>query len=124
MTQNGDLVNLDLTDEERRLLFYGLIDWGGPARCTEALAIALGFDGLEDLEREGHRIAQDIYDGRPVSLRDWTRAMFSAEIIFASDVTGTGSEWGVIQGGDDAHWLGVLRALQRKVPASRRYLSS
>jgi len=122
MTQNGDLVDLDLTDEERRMLFYGLIDWSGPARCTEALAIALGFDGLEDLDREGQRIAQEIYDGRPVSLRDWTRALFSAEIVFASDVMGTGTEWGVIQGGDDARWLGVLRALQLKVPASRRYL--
>ena len=124
MTKNGDLVNVDLTDEERRMLFYGLVDWGGPARCTEALAVALGFEGLEDLHREGHRIAQDIYHSRPVSLRDWTRAMFSAEIIFASDVMGTGTEWGVIQGGDDAHWLGVLRTLQRKVPASRRYLAS
>ena len=122
MTQSGDLVGLDLTDEERRMLFYGLIDWGGPARCTEVLAIALGFDGLEDLDREGQRIAHDIYDGRPVSLRDWTRALFSAEIVFASDVIGTGAEWGVIQGGDDAHWLGVLRTLQRKVPASRGYL--
>jgi len=124
MTQNGDLVSLNLTDEERRMLFYGLVDWGGPARCTGAPAIALGFDGLEHLDREGRRIAQDIYEGRPVSLRERTRAMFSAEIIFASDVMGTGKEWGVIQGGDDANWLGILRALQHNVPASRRYLAS
>ena len=43
--------------------------------------------------------------------------MFSAEVIFASDVVGTGSEFTVIQGGTNAHWIGVLRDLQTKVPA-------
>ena len=33
----------DLTDEERHVLARGLAEWGGPARCTDALAAAMDF---------------------------------------------------------------------------------
>jgi hypothetical protein len=75
------------------MLFYGLVDWGGPASdCPEALTVALGCENTENLGIEGRRIADDIYDSRAVSARDWTRALFAAEIIFVSDLLGTGSE--------------------------------
>ena len=98
-------------------MYYALVDWGGPAECTESLAVAIGFAGLDGLLEQGERIAEAIYRGEAVSRRDWSRAMFSAEVIFASDVVGTGSEFTVIQGGTNAHWIGVLRDLQTKVPA-------
>jgi hypothetical protein len=123
VTHDGEVVSLELSEDERRMLFYGLIDWGGPASdCPEPLAVALGFENTDDLAIDGRRIADDIYDSRAVSDRDWTRALFAAEIIFASDLLGTGSEWTTIHGGDDAYWLEVLRGLQQKIPGSRRHL--
>jgi hypothetical protein len=64
----------------------------------------------------------DIRDQRAITRRDWYRALLSAEIIFGSDSLGTGSEWGAIQGGDDATWLRTLRGLRRKLPVSREFL--
>lgn len=115
-------ISLDLTEDERRMLVWGLTDWGGPARCTESLAVAMGFEDLDDLEREADRIAEAIQAGEALTKRDWTRALFSTEVIFASDVIGTGSEWKSLIGGTDEHWLGVLRSLQRKLPKLRRFL--
>jgi hypothetical protein len=119
---DSELVRLDLTDDERTLLLYGLIDWFGPGDGTESLAVAIGFTDLEDLSDQGERIAEAIYEGEAVSRRDWSRAMFAAEVCFASEVLGTGSEFTVIHAGTDAHWIGVLRALQRKIRASREFL--
>lgn len=85
------LIEVSLSEEERYVLNYGLIDWGGPSVCSEALARAMGFDGLDDLNHESERIAASIRAGKPLSARDWTRAVFSTEIIFASEVVGTGA---------------------------------
>ncbi len=86
------------------------------------MARALGFKDIDDLQVEGERIAHDIGAGRALTRRDWSRALLSAEVIFGSDLIGTGSEWTSIQGGTDAEWLGTLRRLRHKLPASRRHL--
>lgn len=122
MGTDDDLVHVDLTSDEVVLLAGALVDWGGPAHPTEALARALGFAGLRDLGTEGNRIAQDIRHGRPLTPLDWTRALLSAEICFGSDLLGTGSEWDCIHGGNDEDWLRTLRGLARKLPASRAHL--
>ena len=77
----------------------------------------MGFADVNDLTAEGRRIADVIYDGGSLTPRDWTRALISTEICFASH-----DEWTVIQGGTDAYWISVLRSLQAKVPASWRHL--
>jgi hypothetical protein len=41
LPQEPELVGLDLTDEGRSMLVDGLLDWGGPARCSETVAIAM-----------------------------------------------------------------------------------
>jgi hypothetical protein len=115
-------VSLELTEDERRMLVYGLRDWGGPAHGTDSLAVAVGFASLDHLQEDGGRIADAIAAGRALPVRDWTRAMVATEIVFVSDVLGTGSEWTVINGGTDAYWIDVLRSLQRKVPQGRRFL--
>lgn len=42
---SDDLIAIELTEEERYVLNYGLIDWGGPSAATESLAKAMGFAG-------------------------------------------------------------------------------
>lgn len=111
-----------LTDDERTMLVYGLKDWGGPAHGTDALALAMGFSGLHDLQEGAERIADAIASGHPLPVRDWTRALVATEFAFASEVLGTGGEWTTILGGRDEDWIGVLRRLQGKVPKARRFL--
>ncbi len=124
MTQGSDAVSVELSDEERYMLVYGLRDWGGPAHCTEPLAVAMGFSGIDDLLDESERIITSIQAHQPLTVRDWTRALHSTELIFISDVVGTGSEWTVIHGQSDGYWIDVLRRLQHKIPTDRRFLGS
>ena len=115
-------MNVELSDDERTLLTRGLQDWTGPAHCTEALARAMGFADKSDLFAEGRRIAQAVRDNEPLSERDWTRALLSAELNFGSDILGTGTEWTMLHGGNEERWLCVLRDLSSKLPWSRKHL--
>lgn len=106
------MLEVALTDQERLVLNRGLVEWGGPAHCTPSLAKAMGFDSVDDLLTEGYRIATDLEAGRPLTRRDWTRALLATEIAFASDVVGSGAEWSDTTGLDDVQTLRVLRLLQ------------
>lgn len=122
MPEHAKLVSVDLNEDERTMLVYGLRDWGGPAHGTDSLAVAMGFSDLEDLQEDGERIARAIAAGHPLPVRDWTRALVGAEFTFASEVLGTGGEWTTIQGGSDERWINVLRRLQHRIPHARRFL--
>jgi hypothetical protein len=108
-------VQPDLFDEERELLWRGLLEWGGPAECTEAMAIAIGFRGVTDLLEEGHRIADDLRAGRNLTKADWRRALLATEVVFASGVLGSGIDWSTTTGMDDGETVRVLRSVQRKL---------
>jgi hypothetical protein len=105
----------DLTDEERHVLARGLAEWGGPAHCTDALAAAMDFESVEVLLEEARRMKPLIRDGQPLSSRDWRRALISTEIVFASDVFGSGCDWSITTGISDEDTIRILRSLQRKI---------
>jgi len=111
-----DSVEVALDAEERRMLRCGLTEWGGPARCTEEMAVALGFQGVDDLHATGHQIAEALEAREPLTQLDWVRALLATEVAFASDVVGSGVEWAVTTGLTDRDALAVLRRLQRKIP--------
>ncbi len=108
-------VQLRLTREERELLRAGLLEWGGPARCTDELAVAMGFGSVTDLFDQGERIADGIAAGLPQTRTDWTRALLATEIVFVSDVVGSGWDWEITTGFSDASTLDTLRRLQHKI---------
>jgi len=108
-------VQLRLSDEERDLLRAGLLEWGGPASCTDELAVAMGFQNVRDLFEEGRRIGKGIADGQPLSRTDWTRALLATEVVFVSNVMGSGWDWAITTGLNDELTLKTLRALQRKM---------
>src|SRR5918995_4479562 len=108
-------IETDLTDQERFVLNRGLVEWGGPAHCTEAMARAMGFQSVANLLEEGDRIVNDIEARRPLTRRGWTRALLATEIAFASDVLGSGVEWPDTTGLDDVETLRTLRRLQLKL---------
>lgn len=109
-----EVVDPALTTDERQLLSHGMIAWGGPARCTERLALAMGFASVDHLLSDGLRIAQAIDKGLPLTRRDWTRALLGTEIVFSSDLVGSGRDWTATTGLDDTHTITVLRGLQAK----------
>ena len=93
----------------------GLVEWGGPAYCTDALAVAMGFDNVADLAVQRDRLLRSLDAGAALSRWDWTRTLLATEIVFASDVVGSGFEWPTTTGLSDASSLEVLRGLQRKL---------
>lgn len=97
-----ELVNPELDDEDRALLVHGLNEWRGPARCTEELAIAMGFKGLDDFYATGYRLQEAIEQRVPLRRLDWLRALLATEIVFASDVVGSGHDWTFTTGLSDA----------------------
>lgn len=115
MANPEEIIHADLTDAERFVLNQGLAAWGGPAQCTEAMARAMGFRDVADLFDEGGRIVRDLHARRPLSRRDWTRALPATEIVFASDVLGSGTEWPATTGLDDRDTLQTLRGIQYKL---------
>ncbi|MDE0546419.1 hypothetical protein [Microbacterium sp. C7(2022)] len=115
MMQPDDVVHVALSEAERYLLDRGLVEWGGPARCTEPMAAALGFDSVADLLESGYRIADDLSNDRPLTRRDWTRALLATEVVFASDVLGSGHDWEATTGLNDHATFRTLRELQLRL---------
>ncbi|AJT42922.1 hypothetical protein UM93_06020 [Psychromicrobium lacuslunae] len=102
-----------MTALERRLLWEGLMQWGGPARCSEELAVAMGFESVADLYEEGRRIRASLRAHEPMKHVDWTRAMIAAEIIFISSSLGAASDWDGVTGINDADTFKTIRDLQQ-----------
>ena len=111
-------IDISATEEERFILSFGLGEWGGPASCTAELAIAMGFEDVADLHATGQRIATDVTANTPLTQLDWVRALFATEVVFASDVVGSGLDWAVTSGISDADTIRLLRSIQRKLAAS------
>src|SRR5437870_751905 len=93
-----DVVDIELTGSERRLLTSGLSEWGGPARCTEEMAIALGFKSVGDIFVVGKRVRDTLEAGGSLTGLDWLRTLLATEVAFASDVVGSGSDWSITTG--------------------------
>ena len=119
MPDRDELIDVELTDDERWLLNRGLVEWGGPAACTDAMATAMGFGSVRDLFDESERLLEALRTRRPLSRWDWTRTLLATEIVFASDVVGSGVEWTITTGLDDVRTLQALRELQRKLVKAR-----
>lgn len=117
---DSDIVTVDLTANERELLAQGLLQWGGPAATTDALAVAMGFADVRDLCTESQRIGGAIRRGTPVMASDLRRPLVATEIAFSSDVFGAGVEWETVTGLTDQATISLLRTLQRKLVAVGR----
>lgn len=111
-------IHLDLTDLERAILRSGLVEWGGPANVTEELAVAMGFRNQADLFKEGDRLIDALEAREPMSPFDWARTILATEIVFSSNLVGSGRDWSITTGFSDAETLANLRKVQRKVPRS------
>lgn len=116
--ESNDVVALD--DRERQFLRAAMLEWGGPANPTDALALALGFTSAATMSRETWALWERIEAGQALSAQDWRRVLLAAEVVFASDVVGSGLDWPITSGIPDAESIAILRGLQRKLPRWRR----
>lgn len=110
-----ELVDAELTDDERALLACGLGEWRGPATPTDEIACLLGFADVRALHRDGGRIVRALRAGDALTSDDWRRALISTELAFASDLVGSGVDWPTTTGFDDEETIRLLRSIQRKL---------
>jgi hypothetical protein len=101
--------------DETELLVRALLEWGGPAHSTEEFAIAMGFMNTSDLLEQCRRIRSALKEGTPLTPIDWARTLLAAEIVFISDVVGSGYEWTTSTGYGDIETIKMLRSIQRKL---------
>jgi hypothetical protein len=118
-----ELVPVDLDASERKLLRHGLLEWGGPASCTEELAVAMGFRSVDDLFQQGQHLMDAIGEGDPLSRRDWTRVLVATEFVFSSLVFGAAWDWAIVALPDDESFR-ILRQVQRKLHEGRCLVGS
>lgn len=104
-----------LTEDETRLLRRALLEWGGPARCGDQLAVGMGFANAQDLVDRTDALRDALGDDAPLSPADWARVLLATEIVFVSDLAGTGVEWPTTTGLADEPTIRMLRSVQRKL---------
>ena len=112
----NDEIAVPLTDDERELLRCGLGEWGGPARCTDRMAVAMGFESVQDLLVQADRLRGALASKLPLTQRDWMRTLLATEVVFASEVLGSGSDWATTTGFSDEETIKLLRMAQQKIP--------
>ena len=110
-----ELLDPDLEPDERHLLRWGVVEWGGPARCTEEMAVAMGFRSVQDLFDSTDRLTAAIQAGTPLIAADWLRVLLATEIVFASNTMGSGLDWSITSGLTDDQSITLLRSVQRKL---------
>ncbi|MBP0455159.1 hypothetical protein J5Y04_37445 [Kitasatospora sp. RG8] len=103
-----------LTKREIDLLRRALLEWGGPARCSDQLAVGMGFAGARDLLDQCRRLRDELSNDAPLNAADWARTLLAAEIVFVSDLAGSGVEWPTTTGLSDETTIGMLRSVRRK----------
>lgn len=110
-------LNVVLSADEREFLIQGLVQWGGPATCTDDIARVIGFSGEADFRAGAKRIVGMLREASPMSGEDWTRALVATELVYASDRYGAGVEWETVSGWGDVESIHMLRGLQRRLVA-------
>jgi hypothetical protein len=107
-----ELVDYDLSPLERAVLRHGLVEWGGPAHCTEELAIAMGFSSISDLFTESNRIVDAIKNSQPMRHIDWARTLLATEIVFMSNTVGAALDWEIVTNIPELEAFRIIRGLQ------------
>jgi hypothetical protein len=104
-----------LDPAEAELLRRALGEWGGPAHASDDLARAMGFSDKRRMTVDLRELRRALTGDEPMSPLDWARTLVATEIVFASDLFGSGTEWRTTTGRDDDETIRSLRTIQRKL---------
>jgi hypothetical protein len=75
----------------------------------------MGFRDDDEFVEETERLLAALSGGEPLTPLDWTRIVLATELVFASNVIGSGVEWPITTGLSDEATIRLLRSVQRKV---------
>ncbi|WP_156664667.1 hypothetical protein [Mycobacterium sp. 852002-51057_SCH5723018] len=115
-----DLVEIELTDDEREFMVLALNEYAGTAQHTYMLLCpVLGQSDKHQWFQLTTRLKEAIKNKAPLSDLDWARAMFLTDISFGSTLVGSGVRFGRSA---DEYWFEILRSVQEKVSTYPRFL--
>jgi hypothetical protein len=83
------------------------------------LAIGMGFEGRDHLHEDVARLREALEVGEPLLHEDWRCVLLATEVVFVSDVVGSGLDWSITSGFSDSYSISLLRGIQRKMPRWR-----
>jgi hypothetical protein len=110
-----DSVSIDLSGEEWKMLFHGVLELSGPGRVDDVIAQAIGYRDAADLMAHRRNLLDALNQHRPLTARDWRRAQIATEVAFASLYYGAGDDWEIMSMIDDATSIRLLRQIQGKL---------
>ncbi|MEU5874927.1 hypothetical protein AB0A73_25615 [Glycomyces sp. NPDC047369] len=111
----GQQISLGFDADEREFFARALGESSGPAHVTDALAVFVGFADAADMVKRCNDIAGRVRrDGR-IDAADLRRSQLACEILFSSDIHGSGLDWEATTGLSDAEAIGLLRRVQVKM---------
>ncbi|SPM35894.1 hypothetical protein BN1232_04159 [Mycobacterium rhizamassiliense] len=108
-----ELVDIALTDDERRLLFHGLNEYGGSIQYKPVMTRALGLSDRDTFYDLIQRLLNAIGQNQPLSKLDWARVVFLTEVSWVSTLVGSGLDFATNFRDDAAAPL--LRSVQWKI---------
>jgi hypothetical protein len=119
MTESNSITT-NLTERERDFIARALYEWHGSASWTPLPIEALGLSDWDEFDNLTERLENAVKSGEPLTDLDWARTLFLTEICWASNLVGSGLDFSIVTGIDDAEAVTLLRSIQRKVSSSRR----
>jgi hypothetical protein len=81
---------------------------------------AARFANVQALHDEGGAIVRSIRSREPLTPAGWRRALLATELVFASDLIGSGVDWPTTTGFTDQESIRILRSIQRKLASITR----
>ena len=114
-----EAVAVELDDDERAFLRAALLDWGGPTNPTDEIAVALGSRDAASLSADTRALWKRFEAEGALSTDAWRQVLLAVEVVFVSDVVGSGLDWPITSGFSDADSIRILRGLQRRLPRWR-----
>ncbi|MEV7130963.1 hypothetical protein [Streptomyces sp. NPDC093260] len=120
MPDEGRAPSSLLAPDEVELLCRALLEWSGPARCSDQLAAGMGFGNARDLVVQSRQLRDALARDVPLGPADWARTLLAVEIVFVSDLAGSGTEWRTTTGFPDEETVVKIRSIQRKLARTVR----
>jgi hypothetical protein len=75
----------------------------------------MGFTDTAELFDSYNKFREMLESTGELPAEDWIRLLLSVEIVFASDVVGSGLDWSITTGYSDAESIAMLRTIQVKI---------
>ena len=120
MTDDNELVAIDLTDNERLLMSQAINEYWGPAGNARLLLGPIcGVKNTAQWDALLRHLYDALHTHQPLPDLEWARALFLTEISVGSALVGAGSDSPKTVGHQDV--FEVLRAVQVKISSYARF---